>query len=259
MAASASSWNAIQPFTEVVSLPYSATFDASQFALIKLGHIPQEMEDHWFIYFEEPYLNFHRSWTGAACYRVTFATDERGVRVVEAGFAKAIADHDVWGLEWHAQLLDFLISHALLGEAKPFPPDPPHVLARIRVQHPQPEPEAHESAPLLNNVPSAQPSKTKVQVWLTVVACTLGIVLGRYVGKYVFLGFGSDPAHFVRGALHDNIFWGGIYGGLGASFGSWIAGSKLRLKSFWLALVVSLVVGVLLVFMALMKIPTDGA
>ena len=34
------------------------------------GFIPKEMEDKWFIYFENGWLYFHRSWTGHCIYMV---------------------------------------------------------------------------------------------------------------------------------------------------------------------------------------------
>ena len=31
---------------------------------IRAGHIPEMMEDKWFIYWQDDRLFFHRSWTG---------------------------------------------------------------------------------------------------------------------------------------------------------------------------------------------------
>ena len=41
---------------------------------LKRGHIPREMEDKWFSYFEDNKLYIHRSWTGLCIYIVTFHT-----------------------------------------------------------------------------------------------------------------------------------------------------------------------------------------
>ena len=40
-----------------------------QFQKLKLGSIPFEMEDKWFIYFENEYLHIHSSWTGFEIYK----------------------------------------------------------------------------------------------------------------------------------------------------------------------------------------------
>lgn len=41
---------------------------------LKRGHIPEEMEDRWFSYFEDGKLYIHRSWSGNCIYIVTFNT-----------------------------------------------------------------------------------------------------------------------------------------------------------------------------------------
>jgi len=44
-------------------------FTESQFNKIKNGLIPEEMEDKWFIYYEQGFLHFHRSWTGHGLFK----------------------------------------------------------------------------------------------------------------------------------------------------------------------------------------------
>lgn len=41
---------------------------------LKRGHIPEEMEDRWFSYFEDNKLYIHCSWSGNCIYIVTFNT-----------------------------------------------------------------------------------------------------------------------------------------------------------------------------------------
>lgn len=43
---------------------------------LKRGHIPQEMEDKWFSYFEDNKLYVHRSWSGICIFIVEFCGDE---------------------------------------------------------------------------------------------------------------------------------------------------------------------------------------
>src|SRR5262249_61512865 len=39
-------------------------YSIEEFDRLRAGLVPQEMEDRWFIYFEDPWLFLHRSWTG---------------------------------------------------------------------------------------------------------------------------------------------------------------------------------------------------
>ena len=80
MRASRTSWQ-IEPFKEGVPLSYRAAFNGEQFAILMEGHIPQQMEDHWFIYYEEPYLCMHRSWTGTPVYRLTLKSLPGGAEI----------------------------------------------------------------------------------------------------------------------------------------------------------------------------------
>jgi hypothetical protein len=127
-----------KPFNEGVSLPYQAAFDNEQLARLKMGLVPRQMEDKWFIYYEEPHLFLHRSWTGQPVYRLTLKGVPNGAEVAEALWSKDVADSSVadafWskdvadsselGHEYEARLLDFLVSNLLLGQAKPFPVPP---------------------------------------------------------------------------------------------------------------------------------------
>jgi hypothetical protein len=123
MPASATSWKR-EPFKEGVPLCYRAVFDTEQFVRVKTGLIREAMEDKWFIYYEEPHLFLHRSWTGQPVYRLTLKSEPKGAEVSEALWSKDIADASALGPDYEVRLLDFLISNLLLGLAKPFPMPP---------------------------------------------------------------------------------------------------------------------------------------
>ena len=117
MIAERSHWKNL-PFGEVEPVPYRATFEAGQLPLLTQGFIPRQMEDKWFIFFEEPYLFLHRSWTGQAVYRVRIERHEEGFQVTDAVCARDAVQREP---EDEAKLLEFLIANLLLGESRPFP------------------------------------------------------------------------------------------------------------------------------------------
>jgi hypothetical protein len=122
MQASPTSWQR-EPFKAGVPLPYKAAFNHEQFARLREGLIPQQMENKWFIYYEEPHLFLHRSWTGAPVYRLTLGIVPGGAKVTEALWSKVMADaaNFAHGAKYQARLLDFLLSNLLLGQSKLFP------------------------------------------------------------------------------------------------------------------------------------------
>ena len=46
------------------------TFDKSEFEKIKGGHKPNDMDDRWFIYSDNNWIYFHRSWTGDCIFKI---------------------------------------------------------------------------------------------------------------------------------------------------------------------------------------------
>ncbi|EGP45933.1 hypothetical protein [Achromobacter insuavis] len=66
--AHAASWKHLPAPKKRATLPFDATYTADQYARLRQGRIPQEMEDKWFIYLDDGVLRFHRSWTGIWIY-----------------------------------------------------------------------------------------------------------------------------------------------------------------------------------------------
>ena len=50
---------------------------------IKYGHIPEEMEDHWFMYCDEDTIRYYRSWTGFCIYECKFIKSGYNYKLTE--------------------------------------------------------------------------------------------------------------------------------------------------------------------------------
>src|SRR5690348_3046619 len=82
--ATSSSWE-INPLpSEKKLFNVTLTLTTEEYQRIQQGYIPSGMDDKWFIYFEDGWLNFHRSWTGNCMYRLRFEPSVSGYEVVEA-------------------------------------------------------------------------------------------------------------------------------------------------------------------------------
>lgn len=65
-----------QPMPETATkLEYNRVFTKEQIAFLTKGHIPKDMDDRWFWFYEEDKLYIHRSWTGICVYIIEFNTD----------------------------------------------------------------------------------------------------------------------------------------------------------------------------------------
>lgn len=62
------SWK-IKPMPEKnVTIPMNVTIPREAMQVVKYGHIPDAMEDHWFMYCDESTIRYYRSWTGICIY-----------------------------------------------------------------------------------------------------------------------------------------------------------------------------------------------
>jgi hypothetical protein len=77
-------WKTIPLPADCREVSVDRTYSVEEFTRISAGVVPQMMEHKWFIFFEEPWLYLHRSWTGVCLYKVRFAPVESGMRIAEA-------------------------------------------------------------------------------------------------------------------------------------------------------------------------------
>lgn len=70
------------------------TFDSRQMHNLRLGLVPVDQNQKWFLYFESDTLHMHRSWTGLKMFEVVFEADGEGAI---ARFARINLDQDKYG------------------------------------------------------------------------------------------------------------------------------------------------------------------
>lgn len=72
-----------EPIVDGKRIKISLHFTEEQFLNLKKGLIPHEMEDKWFIYFEDDWLFFHRSWTGYGIFKAQLTKEKNGYSIKE--------------------------------------------------------------------------------------------------------------------------------------------------------------------------------
>lgn len=70
-------WEKLSGMLEPIQFDYSRTFTDEEFKYLCHGFKPREMEDKWFMFFENDWLYLYRSWTGFEIFRVKI-TKEQG-------------------------------------------------------------------------------------------------------------------------------------------------------------------------------------
>ena len=82
--ATRSDWK-IQPMSELrTQLRVEEIFTKEEYKYLSWGFIPVSMDDKWFIYLEDYWLYFHRSWTGFCIFKVRLEKFEDGYSIAEA-------------------------------------------------------------------------------------------------------------------------------------------------------------------------------
>lgn len=103
------------------TIALNRTFSAPEIARMRRGLVPKQMEDKWFIYWQDDALFFHRSWTGICIYIVRFAAERDGGRMVEAEVNRDPKQYKEVDDAADAAMISFLVDVLLLHRPAAFP------------------------------------------------------------------------------------------------------------------------------------------
>jgi hypothetical protein len=111
----------LPPPARRVDLELSHSYTSSEFDRIKQGFVPMDMDEKWFIYYEEPWLYIHRSWTGVCVYGVRFETSADGASIAESWVNRDNDQYTETSIESDRELCMFFIGTLLLGQDLEYP------------------------------------------------------------------------------------------------------------------------------------------
>ena len=57
------------PFTSYKKIDCNIVLTKEEFGVLSMGHMPEVMEDHWFMFCDEESVNYFRSWTGTQIFK----------------------------------------------------------------------------------------------------------------------------------------------------------------------------------------------
>lgn len=77
-------WKNFPMSSERERLNISKHYDINESIKIQEGYLPESMEDKWFIFYQDNWLYFHRSWTGYCIYKVKLKITDEGADIDEA-------------------------------------------------------------------------------------------------------------------------------------------------------------------------------
>ena len=115
-AARPTDWKAEPLPSKRSTIQLSRTFSLKEKERIGRGLVPEQMEEKWFIYWQDDTLYFHRSWTGFCIYVVRFANEGDDYRIIEADVNRDPEQYDDTSDERDAAMISYLVDVLLLHQ-----------------------------------------------------------------------------------------------------------------------------------------------
>ena len=87
---------------------------------VKYGHIPDAMEDHWFMYCDETTIRYYRSWTGCCIYIAKYEDDGKICRITELKVNRMPEQYSRTDNEYDIALFMALLTEEYGGDASEY-------------------------------------------------------------------------------------------------------------------------------------------
>ncbi len=114
------SWE-VQPMPDkniVISMDLTLPNDVMR--IIKYGHIPDAMEDHWFMYCDEDTIHYHRSWSGICIFKAKYEDYADGYRITSLSVNRDPEQYGSTNIKKDVCLFLALLTEEYGGDASAF-------------------------------------------------------------------------------------------------------------------------------------------
>ena len=114
------SWN-IEPMPDKqTTIPMDENIPSAAMRIVKYGHIPDAMEDHWFMYCDETTIRYYRSWTGFCIYVAKYEDDGKTCKITELTVNREPEQYSCTDNEHDVALFMALLTEEYGGEANEY-------------------------------------------------------------------------------------------------------------------------------------------
>ena len=115
-----SSWKVMPMPDKNTVIPLNVTLPSDVMRIIKYGHIPEAMEDHWFMYCDEDTIHYHRSWTGICIFEAEYEEYGGGYRITHLKVNRDPEQYGSTDIRKDANLFLTLLTEEYGGDATAF-------------------------------------------------------------------------------------------------------------------------------------------
>lgn len=103
---------------ETTYIPFALLVSAEQMDILRKGHLPAVQEDHWFMYCDEEYIRYYRSWTGQCAFEAHYKNWAEGYVIDTLKINHGLAEFGVNGDEAGKALFCYLIAAETENDAE---------------------------------------------------------------------------------------------------------------------------------------------
>ena len=105
------------PQTDISRIEVNISVTEEDMLIIRKGHIPEAMEDHWFMYCDDEYIRYYRSWSGMCAFEAHFHKEENQYVIDEICINQALVEFGMNGDKTGVALFIHLLIAEVGGDA----------------------------------------------------------------------------------------------------------------------------------------------
>lgn len=105
------------PTNNVSCIELAIPIAADDIKILKQGHIPDSMEDHWFMYTDDEYIRYFRSWSGMCAFEAHYKPEQEHYVIDKIRINRAISEFGVNGDKAGIMLFRYLVSAEIGADA----------------------------------------------------------------------------------------------------------------------------------------------
>lgn len=76
-------WLQPMPDKDVSEVEMNLAVEEEDMDVLRKGHIPEVQEDHWFMYCDDEYIRYYRSWTGMCAFEAHYRKSDVGKYIID--------------------------------------------------------------------------------------------------------------------------------------------------------------------------------
>ncbi len=111
------SWKTLPMPDCKTTIPINVTISREAMAIVKMGHIPSAMEDHWFMYCDETTIRYYRSWTGICIFVAKYEECDEQYKITELTVNREQSQYQSTDKEHDVALFLALLTEEFGGDA----------------------------------------------------------------------------------------------------------------------------------------------